>query len=275
MTWNDAAGEAPLLLARHGATAVLTLNRPAQRNALDDAMRADLEAAIAELRQDETVRAVVIAGAGGNFCAGGDLAALGQKRTGWQGRERIRRLHRWFRELSNLEKPVIAAVDGNAFGAGMSLALCADFVLASDRARFCAAFARVGLVPDLGAMWLLPRIVGLQRAKELFFTARILSATEAQALGLVLEVLPHAALMDRALDLAERFHAAPTEAIGATKTILNQSFNLDQAALADMEAAAQAIALAGDYHHAALQRFRNREPAAFAWETAVTPGRKG
>jgi len=136
-------------------------------------------------------------------------------------------------------------------------------------------FARVGLVPDLGAMWLLPRIVGLQRAKELFFTARILPAVEARALGLVFEVVPQDVLLEQALALAARFHSAPTEAIGITKTVLNQSFNLDQGALADMEAAAQAIAMAGDYHQAALKRFGNREPAEFAWETPATaPGDK-
>ncbi len=273
---TDATTAAPVLLARQGATAVLTLNRPAQRNAIDDGMREGLEAAIAELRADETVRAVILTGAGQNFCAGGDLAALGIRRTAWQGRERIRRLHRWFRELSNLEKPVIAAVDGSAFGAGLSLALAADFVVATDRARFCAVFARVGLVPDLGAMWLLPRIVGLQRAKELFFSARILSAAQAQDLGLVFRIVPQADLIDAALALAARFHTAPTEVIGITKTVLNQSFNLDQAALAELEAAAQAIALAGDYHSDAVERFRERKPPAFDWNSAPDgPATKG
>src|SRR5690606_15062203 len=111
-----------------------------------------------------------------------------EERPAWDCRDRVRRLHPWFRELVNLEKPVIAAVEGAAFGAGFNLALASDIVIAAADARFCAAFARIGLVPDLGGLYLLPRIVGLQRAKEIVFTARELDAQEAMSMGIVFAV---------------------------------------------------------------------------------------
>jgi hypothetical protein len=148
----------------------LILNRPDQRNALDLDMRDDIERAVRELRTKGGAKALVITGAGGAFCAGGDLRALSQgRRPTAANRERIRRLHVWFSELLDLEMPVIAVVDGPAFGAGFNLALAADFILATPRAQMCAVFVRIGLVPDLGGLQLLPRIVGLQRAKEIIF----------------------------------------------------------------------------------------------------------
>jgi len=218
---------------------------------------------------------VVIAGAGGAFCAGGDLQGLTQRQPGTAaGRDRIRRLHRWFRELVNLEKPVIAAVDGAAFGAGFNLALAADFILCSPRARFSQVFGRVGLVPDLGGFFLLPRIVGLQRAKELVFSARQVDPAEALQLGIVYEIHPEETLLAAALALAERFHDAATPSIGMAKSILNQSFHLDQHALAELEAYAQAMALDSAYFAAAAKRFLEKTPPLFSWPDGRPPKRK-
>jgi len=261
----------PVLTEMRGATLLVTLNRPGQRNALDDATRSAMETVVSRARTDPDVRAVVITGAGGNFCAGGDLGGLSADRPVLDSRERVRRLHLWFHELSNLEKPVVAAVDGVAFGAGMSLALCADFVIASESARFCAVFGRVGLIPDLGALYFLPRIVGLQRAKDIVFTARVIGAAEAVQFGIVHEIAGDVAVLDHALAFAARFRDAPTGVLGIAKTILNQSFNLDQRALADIEATAQALVLNSDYHRDALARFRGKVPLRFVWEDFV-PG---
>ena len=170
-----------VLTERHGATLLIRINRPERRNAFDLEVRAGLAQAIFQAKDDDSVRAVVITGTDGVFCAGGDLKALSEaKRPVFKDRDRIRRLHTWFRELIHLEKPVIAAVDGPAFGAGFNLALACDFVLATPRARFCAVFGRIGLVPDLGGFFLLPRIVGLQRAKDLVFSAREMDGDEAK-----------------------------------------------------------------------------------------------
>jgi 2-(1,2-epoxy-1,2-dihydrophenyl)acetyl-CoA isomerase len=264
---------ASVLRERHGATLVIRLNKPAVRNAFDLEMREGIAQAVYEARDSAEVRAVVITGSGSAFCAGGDLKALAaEQRPVFTDRDRIRRLHHWFRELSNLEKPVIAAIHGPAFGAGFSLALACDFVLATPSARFCVVFTRVGMVPDLGAFFMLPRIVGLMRAKELVFSAREVDVEEARALGIVYDVVPQERLFDEALAFAARFHHAPTQAIGISKNILNRSFNLDQDTLSELEAAAQALVLNTEYHRDAVQRFLNKQPRAFEWPAKPTAG---
>ncbi|MCW5255237.1 enoyl-CoA hydratase/isomerase family protein [Verminephrobacter aporrectodeae] len=259
--------EAAVLLDCSEGIAQITLNCPRTRNALSQQMREELAAAIARVRDADTVHAVLLSGAGSAFCSGGDITQmLDATQGGMAWRERIRQLHRWLPELMNMEKPVIAAVDGPAFGAGFSLALAADFILATPRARFCAVFGRIGLVPDLGAMQLLPRIVGLQRAKELVFTARTMAAEEARALGIVYDIVPEAQLQTRARALAARFADASTAALGMAKSIMNQAFQLDAHAMAEMEAYAQTVAHSTDYHQQAVARFQAREPLRFDWD---------
>lgn len=261
----------PILTETRGATLLVTLNRPKQRNALGDAARAAMAETVARARRDRAVKAVVLTGSGGNFCAGGDLDQIGEARPVFETRERIKDLHRWFVELSNLEKPVITAVDGAAFGAGLNLALAGDFVFATPRAKFCAVFGRIGLIPDLGGLFLLPRMVGMQRAKEIIFSARILGAEEARSLGLVYRIVGQDTLVETALAFAARFHEASTEALGLAKSILAQSFNLDQRALVEMEATGQALAVNTGYHRDAVDRFREKAPLRFAWESFVEP----
>ena len=259
---------APILLTRHGATLLITLNRPESRNALDLDMRRALGEAVFTARDSAEVKAVVITGAGGAFCSGGDLKSLSaEQRPIFVDRDRIRRLHQWFRELVNLEKPVIAAVNGVAFGAGFNLALACDFIVGTPTTRFCAVFARIGLVPDLGGFFLLPRIVGLQRAKELVFSAREVDAEEAQRLGILYAAYPPESLLDEALALAARFGEASTEALGIAKNILNRSFNLDQDTLAELEASAQAMSLHTEYHRVAVAGFLAKKPPAFRWKS--------
>lgn len=259
---------AAIEIKRIGATAVLTMNRPDQRNALDPDMREAFASAVAEVRDDVTVRAVVVTGAGGHFCAGGDIKAmagrLGEKRDIFEGRERIRKILRWFDELVDLEKPVIAAVDGVAFGAGLSLALCADFVLASPSAKFCCVFARVGYVPDMGAMYLLPRAIGLPRAKDLVFTGRVLDAYEAKEIGLVQNVV-EGDLLQSALDFAERFHTAPTAALGIAKSVMNHAFESERRSVYAQEAMAQAMCRESDFHNEAVRRFLGKEAPLYQW----------
>jgi 2-(1,2-epoxy-1,2-dihydrophenyl)acetyl-CoA isomerase len=259
--------EPTVLLAIRDDVAEITLNRPQQRNALSLQMREELAQAITQVRDDVAVRAVILSGAQEAFCSGGDLAQmLDPTQNGLVWRDRIRRLHRWFPELANLEKSVIAAVDGPAYGAGLSLALAADFVLATPRASFCAVFGRVGLIPDLGAMQLLPRIVGQQRAKELVFSARRFDAAEAHALGIVYRIVPETGLMEEARTLATRFTKASTAAIGMAKSILNQAFHLDAHAMAEFEAYAQTVCRSTEYHQEAVDRFKTKQPSRFDWE---------
>lgn len=255
-----------LLLEVRDGVALLGLNRPDTRNAIDETLRAELPIALARVRDDAAIRAVVLYGVGGHFCSGGDLRSMSARpRTAFESRQRIRALHAWLPEWVNLEKPLIAAVDGAAFGGGFSLALTADFVLASTRASFCQVFARVGLVPDMAALYLLPRIVGLQRAKELALSARVVSATEALQLGIVHSLYAPEALLDAAIAFARRFTRASPIAFGLTKSILNQSMHLDQKALSELECFAQGLCMDSPYHQESVRGFLEGQAPAFAW----------
>lgn len=245
----------------------IVFTRPEARNALDIPMRTELAELVPIIRADKTLKALIISGSGGVFCAGGDLKSLSsEERPPEANRDRIALLHTWFIEFCNLELPVIAAVDGPAYGAGLHLALACDFILASSSARFCAVFNRIGLVPDLGGLYMLPRIVGLQKAKELYFTARSFGAEEAKSLGIVMDIFHPEDLDAEAMKLAERFKKSSTIALGQTKRILNQSYHNDQRTLADMEAWAQVICLSSAYHKDAVGRFLFKQGLEFDWD---------
>jgi enoyl-CoA hydratase/carnithine racemase len=259
-----------VVLEAEGPTAILALNRPSQRNALNQQLRDALADAIARVRDDPAVKAVVLTGAGGHFCAGGDIrSGLETRGDVFEGRERMLKSHRWFEQILDLEKPVIAAVEGSAFGAGLSLALAADFVLASPAAQFCCAFVRLGYVPDMGAMYLLPRAVGLSRAKAMVFTGRVVQADEALASGLVHQVC-EGDVLQHALALARSFHTAPTQALGLAKSVMNQAFEADRKHVLALEAMAQAICRESLFHNEAVRRFLAKEQPVYAWsEPAV------
>ncbi|QVN23133.1 enoyl-CoA hydratase/isomerase family protein [Burkholderia pyrrocinia] len=244
--------------------ATLILNRAQQKNALNAPMRAALRDAVHAIRADRSVRAVVLRGAGDDFCSGGDLRAMNVA-DAQAGRDRIDDLHGWIGMLLDLDRPVVAAVDGVAYGAGFSLALLADFVVASPRARFCMPFMKVGLVPDCGAFYTLPRVVGMPRAKDLVFSAREIGAEEARQLGAVFEIVPHDALHARARQLAASLAGASPVAFGLAKRALNQSHASDLRAMLEMEALAQGIAFTTDYHREAVRRFTAKQPPLFNW----------
>lgn len=246
--------------------ATLTMNNPAKRNAMDMALREQLADAVRKVRRDPDIRAVVLTGAGGHFCSGGDLrniASAGLDNAGW--RQRLLNLHEWLRELLTLDRPVIAAVDGAAAGAGFSLALAADFILATPRARFCMSFLKVGLVPDVGAFYTLPRVVGVQRAKELMLSARDVEADEALRLGLVMELHPPEQLMARAQALAASFTGASPVAVSLIKRTLEQAAGGGLNELLHAEANAQALATGTEQHRQAVQRFLDKQPPTFQW----------
>ena len=253
--------------------AVLSHERPAARNALSMDMRLDYREALDRIEADRSIRALVLTGSGGSFCAGGDLKSLKQRladpaeQAPDSMRRRIASGHAaLFKRLQGLEIPVIAAVDGPAYGAGFSLALTADFVLASSRAAFCMSFAKVGLVPDMGAFYMLPRAVGLPMAKELAFTARRVGVEEAKALGIVHSIHAPEALLDAATAFARRFMDAPREAIALSKQLFNRSYESDYDTMAAMEGQAQAIAAAAPYHSEAVAAFLAGQPAKFDWD---------
>ncbi len=244
--------------------ATLTLDHPATRNALGPQMRDEIAEVVRGVKRDRSIRALVITGANGHFCSGGDLrniASVGLDNQGW--RERLHDLHGWLQELITLDRPVVAAVDGAAFGAGFGLALAADFVIATPRARFCVSFLRVGLVPDFGVFYTLPRIVGPQRAKELMLSAREVGAEEALRLGIAMELQPPEQLLARAQAIAASFVQASPVAVSLIKRAVAAGGDL--AAQLELEANAQALAMGTQTHRDAVQDFLAKRPARFQW----------
>lgn len=252
--------------------ATLTMSRPEARNALSGEMKDAFAAAIPALAQDPAVRAIVLTGAGGAFCAGGDLRGMLAVRDqmdveGW--RRRMHDVQPWMRALVELDKPLIAAVDGVAYGAGFSLALMADFVIASPRARFCMSFMKVGLVPDFAAMYTLPRVVGVQRARELMLSAREVGADEALTLGIAMEVVPADGLLARATALARSFTGASPLTASLIKRELGMSLATGLATTLAAEADHQALCFQSIYHVKAVNAFLDKQPAAFQWPAAA------
>lgn len=228
----------------------ITLNRPDAMNALTWDQRERVIALLAAASGDPAVRAVVITATGKGFCAGADLRGTPSTGTGSSGGERVPgdvartiRLgaQRLIAAVLDCEKPVIAAVNGTAAGIGAHLAFACDLVLAAEPARFIEVFVRRGLVPDGGGAYLLPRLIGPQRAKELMFFGDAVSAAEAERLGLVNRVVPADELEKTARAWAERLATGPTRALALTKQLVNASLDTDRATAFAAEAAAQEI----------------------------------
>lgn len=215
---------APLVLSEtppdsQGAIRIIRLNYPAKRNALSLSLRAELFAAVESTIANETVRAIVLTGSGGAFCAGGDISSM-QNAAGVAGRQRLANLHRLVRLLVAGPKPVIAAVEGYAYGAGMSLALLCDQVVAASDAKFCCSFGKVGLMPDMAALWTVPQRVDAGWTRRLLMLAEEIDGETAGRIGLVDQVVPPGQALDAALTLAGRFASQAPLPIAFTKAAL-------------------------------------------------------
>ena len=249
--------------------ATVTLNRPEVLNSFTRPMSAELQDALRRAADDAAVRALVLTGAGRGFCAGQDLAEAAPS----DGSEAppiadiVRQTYNpVVRALRSMEKPVVCAVNGVAAGAGANLALACDVVLAADSASFVQAFSRIGLVPDTGGTFVLPRVVGMARASALMLLGDKLSAADAQAMGMIWRVVPAASLMDEARALAARLATQPTRAFGLIKRLLNASLDNDLDAQLELEADLQAEA-------ASTADFREGVAAFLAKRAPVFVGR--
>ena len=250
-----------ILLDAEGPVAVLTLNRPAARNAIDDAMRADLMAALDHVARTDSIKALVVTGAGRGFCAGGDVKSMQARLSvppgevalnGWR---RQQRTHHAISMLHALPKPTIAAVNGAATGLGCDLALCCDFIIASDAARFAMTYILRGLIPDGGGMYFLPRRVGLPRAKELIFSGRTVEPEEALRINMIDRVTgADTLLQDARAWAAELSHGAPA-ALALSKNILDQTFELSVEQVFAMGSQAQAICYSSREHQESVAAF--------------------
>ena len=222
----------------------LTIDRPERKNAIPADGYPMLTAAFSDFEKSDD-RVLVVTGAGGEFCAGADLdpERFGRAISTGDAHRRMKIVARAATALHRITKPTIAAVDGVAVGAGMNLALGCDVVIATDRARFSAIFVRRGLTVDFGGTWLLPRVVGLQRAKELALSGRIVGAEEAVGLGIAMEVVSASSLRDRAAELAAGFASGAPLAQMFTKQGLNASFESSFEESLSWEGQSQAIVL--------------------------------
>ncbi|MDX3750973.1 enoyl-CoA hydratase/isomerase family protein [Streptomyces sp. AK08-02] len=239
------ASESLVLHATDNQVSWITLNRPETLNAITSDQRERLIQLFSEASADPAVRAVVLTGTGKGFCTGADLRGGGQpqgERIAGDVARLIRQgAQRLISAVLDCEKPVIAAVNGTAAGLGAHLALACDLVLAAEQARFIEVFVRRGLVPDGGGAYLLPRLIGPRRAKELMFFGDALTAPDAERLGLVNRVVPAEDLHKTAREWAERLATGPTRALALTKQLINASLDSDRATAFAAEATAQEI----------------------------------
>lgn len=269
---NQVTDAAPgVLVDRQGDVAVVTLNRPDSFNSIsDDSMRAALVEALDSLAADAEIRAVVLTGSGVAFCAGGNVKAWKQpggfalnppyKNVG----EYKAGIHQVPLAFERFPLPIICAVNGAAIGAGCDVACMCDIRIASNKAYFALAFAKMGLVPGDGGAWFLPRIVGRSKAREMLFTGDRVGAEEALACGLVSRVVAPEQLLDEALAIARRIAANSPAAIRMTKQLLNEAEEASLATVLTMSAAMQSILHTTDDHNEAIAAFVEKRPARFS-----------
>ncbi|WP_028660579.1 enoyl-CoA hydratase/isomerase family protein [Nocardioides insulae] len=256
----------PMHYKDDGAVRVITLDNPAKKNAIDPATLEELFPLLRETGFDDSVRAVVLQGEGGDFCSGADVSGTRSEHP----LRRIRHFNDVALALHDLPQPVVAKVDGVAVGAGLSLALACDFVVASERARFSAIFARRGLSLDAGASWLLPHTVGMLQAKRLALLAEMIDAAEAERIGLATYVVPVEEIDGYVADLAARLAAGPPIGLASTKALLNKASQGSFHDALEAEGTAQAVNFATDAP-AAMAAFRNRTEPEFTGQFQVSP----
>ncbi|MEU2915376.1 enoyl-CoA hydratase/isomerase family protein [Streptomyces massasporeus] len=255
-----------VLRATAGRVLSITLNRPEALNALTPEQRDEIVRLLSEASATPAIRAVVITGTGRGFCAGADLRAAGtpgERLAGDVARTLRTGAQRLIAAVLDCEKPVIAAVNGTAAGLGAHLAFACDLVLAAESARFIEVFVRRGLVPDGGGAYLLPRLVGPQRAKELMFFGDAIGAPDAERLGLVNRVVRDEELEKTARAWAERLASGPTRALALTKQLVNASLDTDRTAAFAAEAAAQEINMTTADAREGVRSFAERRGARF------------
>jgi enoyl-CoA hydratase/carnithine racemase len=242
----------------------VTMNRPEKKNAANAVMWDELRATWTEIALDPSVRCVVMTGAGDAFCSGADLGGT----RGPDGPERhqlqaMNLIHMTIQAFHHVMVPVVAKVNGVAAGAGMNLALACDLIVASDQARFSEIFARRGLSVDFGGSWILPRLIGLHKAKELAFFAEVVSAAEGERLGFVNRVVPHAELDAFVDDWAARLAAGAPLALAMTKRLLTLNATADFAAAVQAESLAQSVNFGTADTREAVQAFLDKRPPVF------------
>lgn len=259
--------EKTVIVTKEEGVAILKLNRPQVYNAFNEQMNQELIAALKDAAEDSEIRAVVITGEGKAFCSGQDLndrSAMQQRgETISLGESVRRRYNPLVMAIHHMEKPVIAAVNGVAAGAGCSLALACDMRFITPETRFIEAFVRIGLIPDSGSTYFLPRLVGTGRALELALTGRDVKAEEAVSIGLANRIVPKEQLMDEVLAFAKQLAQGPTVAIHLTKKAIIQAWNQSLEEALEFEAEAQEIAGKTEDFKEGVQAFTEKRKPKF------------
>jgi enoyl-CoA hydratase/carnithine racemase len=259
-----------LIVERADGVVTVTLNRPAKKNAINGPMWQELVDAFDEVAASRDDRVLVITGAGDGFCSGADLTDSDNSDNlgGGVGRSlhRMRLVGRAALRLHELPQPTIAAVNGVAAGAGCNLALGCDLIVASERARFTEIFGRRGLNLDFGGSWVLPRLVGLHKAKELAFLGEIVDATDAERIGIVNRIVPHDELDKVVADLAGRLAAMPPVQLSISKRLLNQSSTVSMAQALEFEDVAQTMNFGSSDTAEAMRAFLEKREPKFTGE---------
>jgi 2-(1,2-epoxy-1,2-dihydrophenyl)acetyl-CoA isomerase len=254
-----------VLVETHGDWMQITLNRPDKLNCLNKSMHLALRAALQQAH-DQAARAVLITGAGRGFCAGQDLGDRRPGTSDWPP-DLQQTLNDYFNPniklITSLPAPVICAVNGVAAGAGMSIALACDMVLAADSASFIQSFSKIGLVPDAGSSWILPRRVGMARAMGLALTATPLSAADAEAWGLIWKRYDDDALLQAARAMAEQLASGPTAAFASTKMLMQRAATADIETQLDHEARAQKLCATSTDYTEGVQAFLDKRAPRF------------
>ena len=245
-----------------GGVAKVTIDNPAQKNALTNDMKLQLLDAFRGFADDDAVRAVVLTGAGNAFCAGSDVSSMG-KADIRGGRHRLHVAHSMLRAMVHLEKPILAAVRGPAVGVGWSLAMACDYILASPQARFGQVFKKVGLAPDGGSVFLLSQYVGVLRAKELVLSGRMLSGEEAAKLDLVTELVEDERLEARAMELASDWAQSATLALGMGKCMFVGAAGVNFDTFLELESHVQNQLLVTHDHKEGVKAFLEKRPPKF------------
>jgi 2-(1,2-epoxy-1,2-dihydrophenyl)acetyl-CoA isomerase len=242
--------------------ATVTLDRPEKMNALSEEMYVELTRVFAELQTDDSVRAVIVTGAGKAFCSGSDVGGMHNVDM-ISARERMKRRHRMIQNLVNLEKPVIAAVNGACVGIGFSVALACDLIIAGESARFSQIFKKIGLVPDGGSIFFLVQHLGIARAKELVYTARMLPAPEAHEWGFVTKVVPDAQLLAETETFARELADSATYALGLAKKMFQSMYTPSLEALLETEIMSSTITRLTEDHREGIAAFAEKRKPSF------------
>ncbi|MBN2570258.1 MAG: enoyl-CoA hydratase/isomerase family protein [Deltaproteobacteria bacterium] len=242
---------------------IVRFNLPESMNPLVKELRKELKQALREFHCDQEARVAILTGSGKAFCAGGSLKEFAGGMNAIEAYDFMHDVNDIILSITNIDKPIIACVNGVAVGAGFNMALACDIIIASTKAKFSQAFSKVGLLVDMGGTYFLPRIIGIHKAKELLYTAKMLTAEEAYQMGIVNQVVPPEELESQTIAFAEQIAHGPAKALAMAKTITLKSMELSLGDVLEYEAMAQALCMQSDDHKEGVQAFFEKRKPSF------------